>query len=56
MWVLFIISTSASSQSGSASVQQEFTSRDKCLAAQQIMLDQTKERHNYILINTCVPK
>lgn len=57
MWVLiFIVSTGDTSQSGAASVLQEFSSKEKCVFAQQQLVQQSQNRDTFVLNNTCVPK
>lgn len=57
IWTLiFVISTSTSSQSGASSTVVEFNSKESCLAAQTALLEQARLRVNYVLLNMCVKK
>lgn len=57
MWVLiFVVANSPFTNSGAAAVTQEFSSKEKCMVAQQILLQQAGVKNNSVLNNTCVPK
>lgn len=57
MWMLiFIVATANSERAGSAAITQEFSSKEKCMVAQQTLIQQAKERDTFVLNNTCVPK
>jgi len=57
MWVLiFIVALSGTAESGPTSVTQEFSSKEKCLAAASLLQKQAKNKGSYVLNLACVEK
>lgn len=54
--LILVLSTSSSGQSGSASVTQEFSTKEKCLSAGALLIGSIAQRGNYVLTWGCFPK
>jgi hypothetical protein len=56
-WILiFIISTSSSSQSGAAGITVEFKSEAKCMAAAKALVDRANRQNDHVLSVLCSEK
>lgn len=57
MWVLvFVVSTQDYKSSGAASVVQEFNTKEKCMSAQTLLLNQAIQKDTFVLNTACLPK
>lgn len=54
--LIIVASTSSSTQSGSATITADFTTLEKCMVAQEKILNQLTERKNFVLTNGCYAK
>ena len=54
--LIMFVATSTSSQSGAASVTQEFSSYERCMVAGAMIVADVERRRNYVLSWGCAQK